>query len=354
MALRRLQVTDFRCLPSAELEIDPRYTLISGGNATGKTTLLESIYLLGRGRSFRTRRIERLVRRGGERFVVFGEVQCADRRVAVGIEGGSGGIRARIGGEPVGTLAELALTLPVQIIDPEIHQLIEDGPGRRRRFIDWGVFHVEPDFLGHWQRFHLALRQRNAALKGRQPKSLVSIWDADLIRHGNSVGMARERYVARLAVEVANLGQRLLGHAPALAYRSGWSRDLDLGAALQASWPLDQERGVTQAGPHRAELALSMGGAAVREHVSRGQQKLLAATLLLAQLRLFPPSATVKPTLLLDDPAAELDDQRLMGLIQEVTQLDIQLVATTLQAQLPGLGLPGRRYELSGTTVVAA
>ena len=246
------------------------------------------------------------------------------------------------------------MVLPVQIIDPEIHQLIEDGPGRRRRFIDWGVFHVEPDFLGHWQRFHLALRQRNAALKGRQPKSLVSIWDADLIRHGNSVGMARERYVARLAVEVANLGQRLLGHAPALAYRSGWSRDLDLGAALQASWPLDQERGVTQAGPHRAELALSMGGAAVREHVSRGQQKLLAATLLLAQLRLFPPSATVKPTLLLDDPAAELDDQRLMGLIQEVTQLDIQLVATTLQAQLPGLGLPGRRYELSGTTVVPA
>src|ERR1700726_1047807 len=99
MSLRRVQVTDFRCLQSATLELDPRFTLISGANASGKTSLLEAIYVLGRGRSFRTRRLEHLIRHGAERFVVFGEVETPDRRIPVGVEGKTTGVRAQVGGE---------------------------------------------------------------------------------------------------------------------------------------------------------------------------------------------------------------------------------------------------------------
>jgi DNA replication and repair protein RecF len=152
MSLRRLQVTDFRCLQSAAIDLDPQFTLISGANASGKTSLLEALYVLGRGRSFRTRRLEHLIRRGSERFVVFGEVDAFDRRVSLGIEGAATGVRAKLGGSKVSSLAELASLLPVQIIDPEIHRLIEEGPSGRRRFLDWGVFHVEPQFVGNWQR----------------------------------------------------------------------------------------------------------------------------------------------------------------------------------------------------------
>src|SRR5580700_4381839 len=152
-----MQVTDFRCLQSVALDLDSRFTLISGANASGKTSLLEAIYVLGRGRSFRTRRLEHLIRHGAERFVVFGEVETPERRIPVGVEGKTTGVRAQVGGEKTGSLAELALMLPVQIIDPEVHHLIEEGPSRRRRFLDWGVFHVEPSFIGHWQRYHLAL-----------------------------------------------------------------------------------------------------------------------------------------------------------------------------------------------------
>ncbi len=140
MPLRRVQVTDFRCLQSAALDLDPRFTLISGPNASGKTSLLEAIYVLGRGRSFRTRRLEHLIRHGSEQFVVFGEIESADRRIPVGVEGSASGVHARIGGAKALSLAELAVALPVQIIDPEIHRLIEEGPSRRRRFLDWGVF----------------------------------------------------------------------------------------------------------------------------------------------------------------------------------------------------------------------
>src|SRR5271165_734645 len=152
MTLRRLEVTDFRCLPHADIAFDPRYTLINGPNASGKTSVLEAIYLLGRGRSFRTRRLDHLIRSGRERLVVFGEVELSERRVSVGVEASAAGVRAQLAGQKASSLAELALVFPVQVIDPEVHRLIEEGPSGRRRFLDWGVFHVEPGFVVYWQR----------------------------------------------------------------------------------------------------------------------------------------------------------------------------------------------------------
>src|SRR5580692_1877631 len=205
MSLRRVQVTDFRCLQSAELDLDPRFTLISGPNASGKTSLLEAIYVLGRGRSFRTRRLEHLIRLGRERFVVFGEVDALERRVSLGVEGSNAGIRAKLGGDRAKSLAELAPLLPVQIIDPEIHRLIEEGPSRRRRFLDWGVFHVEPRFVADWQRYQQALKQRNAALKSRQPRQVITAWDGDVVRYGESLSTARSRYVGLLSKHAVNI-----------------------------------------------------------------------------------------------------------------------------------------------------
>ena len=353
MSLRRVQVTDFRCLQSAALELDPRFTLISGPNASGKTSLLEAIYVLGRGRSFRTRRLEHLIRHGTEQFVVFGEVETPERRIPLGVEGTSKGVRARIAGAKAASLAELALMLPVQIIDPEVHRLIEEGPSRRRRFLDWGVFHVDRSFIGHWQRYHHALKQRNAALKSRQPRAVVSAWDHDLQSYGELVTNARSEYVALLIPQAEAIGRNLLGMELALSYRPGWARDHSFSEALQLSWNHDQESGATQVGPHRAELSIRLGGRAVKDRISRGQQKLLAAALLMAQLKLFPEGAPVQPSLLLDDPAAELDDERLAGLIREVSGHSVQLVVTTLHGEFPAFGAPGRRFRVDTGSIRA-
>jgi len=351
VALSRLQVTDFRCLQSAELELDPQFTLISGPNASGKTSLLEAMYVLGRGRSFRTRRLEHLIRHGVERFVVFGEVDSANRRVPMGVEGSRAGIRAQIDGDKPSSLAELALQLPVQIIDPEVHHLIEEGPSRRRRFLDWGVFHVEQSFVGHWQRYQQVLKQRNAALKTHQPKSVVSVWDSDLVRSGELLSAARSRYVAALSPRAEAIGRNLLGMELSLSYRSGWAKDQSMAEALQQSWNHDQEAAATQVGPHRAELVIRLDGTAVKDRISRGQQKLLAAALLIAQIKLFPEGSPVQPSLLLDDPAAELDDDHLAGLIREVSSQSVQLIVTTLHGEFSAFGEPGRRFKMSGGKV---
>jgi DNA replication and repair protein RecF len=348
VSLGRLQVTDFRCLRSAELELDPHFTLISGPNASGKTSLLEAMYVLGRGRSFRTRRLEHLIRHGAERFVVFGEVHTAHRQVPMGVEGSRTGIRAQIDGDKPSSLAELALQLPVQIIDPEVHHLIDEGPSRRRRFLDWGVFHVEQSFVGHWQRYQQVLKQRNAALKAHQPRSVVSVWDSDLVRSGELLSAARARYVTTLSPRAEAIGRNLLGMDLSLSYRSGWPKEQTMAEALQQSWTHDQEAGATQIGPHRAELAIRLDGAAVKDRISRGQQKLLAAALLIAQVKLFPEGSPVQPSLLLDDPAAELDHDRLGGLIREVSSQSVQLVVTTLHGEFSAFGEPGRRLQMSG------
>ncbi len=345
MTLRRVQVTDFRCLHQAEVDLDPQFTLISGPNASGKTSLLEAIYVLGRGRSFRTRRLHHLIRSGCERLTVVGDVEIPGR-VRLGIEGSQAGMRAKIAGEWASSLAELASAFPVQIIDPEVHRLIEEGPSRRRRFLDWGVFHVEPNFVGHWQNYRLALKQRNAALKAQQPRAIVSAWDGDLIRYGDLLTEARSRYVAQLAIEGNGLSQALLSMELGIGYRRGWDANLTLREALDRSWTSDQEFGSTQVGPQRAELTLRLDGLLVKDRISRGQQKLLAATLLIAQLKLFPQDSPVRPTLLLDDPAAELDSERLAEFIHEIRAQAVQLVVTTLHPEFSAFGTPGHRLRL--------
>ncbi len=345
MTLRRMQVTDFRCLHQAEIDLDPEFTLISGPNASGKTTLLEAIYLLGRGRSFRTRRLDHLIRTGCERLIVVGEVEIPTR-VTLGIEGSKAGMRAKIAGEMASSLAELATAFPVQIIDPEVHRLIEEGPSRRRRFLDWGVFHVEPNFVSHWHNYRQALKQRNAALKARQPRAIVSAWDAAVIRYGDLLTEARSRYVARLLTEGQALSRALLGMELGLSYREGWDVNLTLREALDRSWNNDQETGSTQVGPQRADLSLRLDSLPVKDRISRGQQKLLAAALLIAQLKIFPEQSPVRPTLLLDDPAAELDSERLGELIHEVRAQAVQLVVTTLHAEFTAFGTPRHRLRM--------
>jgi DNA replication and repair protein RecF len=147
-----------------------------------------------------------------------------------------------------------------------------------------------------------------------------------------------------LAEHVTTIGRNLLGMELALHYRPGWVRDQSFAEALQQSSAQDRLNGYTQVGPHRAELSIRLNGMAVKDRISRGQQKLLAASLLIAQLKLFPEDASVQPSLLLDDPAAELDSDRLAGLIREVSGHSVQLIVTTLHGEFSAFGTPGRRF----------
>jgi DNA replication and repair protein RecF len=348
MSLERLTIEEFRCVERAELEFDGRCNLISGENASGKTSLLEAIFFLGRGRSFRSTRNESLIRTGAREFSLVARIHHGGVSQPLGMRFGADGIEARYAGRPVAGLAELATRLPVQAIDPEVHRLVNGGPQERRRYLDWGVFHVEPTFVDHWRRYQRALRQRNAALKAGQSPALVHAWDSELIESGEQVVRYRQTYVTGLRDSVRELGKRLLGAEVEIGLHQGWSAERGLAEALELSFARDLERGMTHAGPHRADLSIRVSGETARDRVSRGQQKLLASAMLLGQLKHDSSLGSGVATLLVDDPAAELDPSHLERLLREVLSLPSQLFITSLDPLNPVLrGLPeGRRFHV--------
>ncbi len=342
MPLSRVRITTFRCLREADLELSPRRNYIYGPNGAGKTTLLEAVFVLGRGRSFRTRQMRRLVQHGAEGFAVFGEVQAEEGAHRVGVAYHAGRLEKKVDGQAASGMAELAALLPVHAIDPSMHALIEGGPSERRRFLDWGVFHVEPAYLESWKRYRRVLSQRNAVLKQAASLEELRPWSNALAEAGGLVDESRQRYLGRLGPFTSELGRRLLGRPLMLDYRRGWGGDERLEDVLGAAVQRERHSGSTEAGPHRAELVLRLDDRRVQGEASRGQQKLAAAALILAQVALEAADRPLRSVLVIDDPAAELDGRSLERLLTVLADLPVQLVFTALAPEhlVPEPGFP--------------
>ena len=330
MPLSRLRITSLRCLRNVELELHPHRNYIFGPNGAGKTSVLEAVFVLGRGRSFRTRQMRRLVQHGSEGFAVYGEVTVEGAMRRLGVAYRTGRLEKKIDGEPAASMAELAAWLPVHAIDPSMHALVEGGPSERRRFLDWGVFHVEPRYLAEWKRYRRVLSQRNAALKRGADAAELRSWSSALAEAGTAIDASRRRYVDRLAPWVTSLGGRLLERALTLDYRRGWPADARLEDVLIESEPRDRHAGTTETGPHRAELVLRLAERRVQDEASRGQQKLTAAALILSQVAVECADRPQRSVLVVDDPAAELDADALGRLLDALAELSAQLIFTAL------------------------
>lgn len=344
MSLVQLTVEDLRCLQRAELALDPGHNLIWGNNGSGKTSLLEAIFVLGRGRSFRTRNSERLIRHGQTRLTVFGRTDGIPP-LGIGVQVARGAATtARINASPVGSLTELSEAFPVQVIEPGVHKLVEEGGFRRRRWMDWAVFHVEHGFADWWVRYTRAIKQRNAALR-HQPQQ-TAVWDPEVARLGELIADARRRMLEEMQTGWRQMVLRLSGLEVDLHYSRGWSQDVPLAQALADSRVRDQAKGLTHSGPHRADVLVRLGGRPAREVLSRGQQKLVAIAMTLVQIQLLQARTSATPTLLLDDPAAELDGPHLQGFIEEVGRLQCQRILTSLHPQFELFGRPERVFHV--------
>lgn len=336
--IHRFKASNFRCLESAELHLRPDFNLIHGANASGKTSLLEAIAYLGRGKSFRGASTANLVRHGETEFVLFGETSADGLKQKLGVRNSKEGLEVRVDGSGEGGVAALADALPLQVVDPEVHNLVAGGPELRRRFLDWVAFHVEHDHLLVWRRFRRALKQRNAALRSKASTAAMRSWNAEFVELSALLDESRRRSLDVAMDSLIEYGAGLLGTELGFEYQRGWAKERGLEQALEEGFERDVQQGATQHGPHRADLKINYDERQARKLVSRGQQKLLASAMILAATETAQTALERPLLLLLDDPAAELDGDSLARLLDAVKGLGCQVIASSLERE--ALGTP--------------
>jgi len=310
--LSRLQLSDFRNYGSAEVDLSPSLNVILGDNGSGKTSLLEAIYFIGSGgRSFRGGRLSRLVRDGAEAATLYAEVLAAEELHRLGVRRTPGGIDAiKLDGQTPKALSEVAALLPVLALHPTSVELVFGSSQLRRRFMDWGMFHVEHQFMPVWRAGSAALKQRNALLRtGRPSQRELGFWNQQLAQTSDRIEGLRRSYLAALQ---RGLDEVLVVLAPELKIRlrlqTGLQKDESYGQALDRLQTDDLRRGFSQAGFHRSDLRIESHGLVARDRLSRGQAKLVAYGMVLGQLPLIRQAGKVG-TSLVEDLAAERDEE---------------------------------------------
>ncbi len=341
-AIAQHQVTNFRNFESASIALAPGINLIYGENGSGKTSLLESVYMLASGRSFRTTRVDSLIRHDCPEALITADLQGD---IHIGFrKPRHGAHELRIDLEKQSSWERVARLLPVQILDAATFALVEGGPKERRRFLDWGVFHVEHGFLSAWRRASKCIAQRNRLLKsGRPDEDQLRAWDEELISAAIEADRSRSGYFNEFKPIFAEVLRRFsdsIGSELSICYYRGWPEDQELDSVLSKNRDLDLRYGATQFGPHRADLVMTVGNRKAAEVLSRGQQKLVVSALKIAQGTHFEGVSDTKCVYLLDDLPAELDPANRSRVVHELVDQGGQLLLTSVERNALAKSIP--------------
>lgn len=333
MHLLRLDVHSLRRLERVSLTPAAGLNLILGDNGAGKTSVLEAVHLLAYGRSFRGRVRDGLVRSGAPALEVYAEWHetATGRQRRAGLRHSGQDWQGRLDGAPVPQLGDLCAALAAVSFEPGSHALVS-GPGEpRRRHMDWGLFHVEPEFLPLWRRYARALKQRNSLLKRRGGEDQLDVWDHELAEAGEPLTRQRQQHMAQLEQVLRPISSDLapaLGEA-SLEFQPGWRRDeLSLADALLLARARDLQAGFTSVGPHRADWRVRHAARPHGEALSRGQAKATALACVLAQAGHYADRRGEWPVVLLDDLASELDRRHQKRVLDRLLAVEAQVFMT--------------------------
>ncbi len=347
MHLRWLHVHNFRNLADVYLDLSPGFNYVYGPNGAGKTALLEAIYFLARGRSFRTRKVAPLIRDHEDAVMVRARVASdADLEHEVGLrKTRSGETKLSLDGAAQTKASGLARLLPVHTLLPDSGELLFGGPGLRRGFLDWGLFHVEPRFLEVSTRYRRVLSQRNAWIKSAEGDGSLDFgmdpWAEQLLALGTALCVQRDQYLEWLQPHFDTMIGRLAPElSVSLEHYWGGLESPDLAQKkLVESWSRDVKFGSTHRGPHRGDLRilLSSGEGSqaslqdAADNVSRGQAKLIASAAILAQAELLREASGTHCVFLIDDFGAELDREHWQMFLAALVELECQVIATSTE-----------------------
>tara|TARA_B100001175_G_scaffold305366_1_gene302370 strand:+ start:413 stop:1474 length:1062 start_codon:yes stop_codon:yes gene_type:complete len=327
MFLNRLSLRNLRNIRKADLTLNQKTNIIIGENAAGKTTILESIDILSRGKSFRTNKFENLVSHNEEEFYVGAIV--GESNIKLELKKEKNKTKVLVNNKEENKQSVLAKELAVLCIHPNSHNLIEGTPLERRAFLDWGLFHMEQSFKADLARFTRALRQRNEALKSRDLKE--DVWINGLAEAGEKISAMREDYMHRLISQLEENKLHILPNVElTFSYEKGWAHNKSFLESLAERKNFDIEKGYTSVGPQNANISIKLNGKDAQKICSRGQQKLVANIMLLSQAKDFYEKKSFPSIILVDDLPAELTLEMQEKILKRLFETGSQIFLTAL------------------------
>ena len=350
MQITRLDLRNVRNLGDVSLALGAGLNLLLGDNGAGKTSVLEGLHLMAYGRSFRGRVRDGLIQRGAPALELYAEwldnPAEPERARRAGLRHSGQDWTGRLDGGDVAQIGDLCAAMKVVTVEPGSHALVSGSSEIRRRFLDWGLFHVEHDYLPQWRRYARALKQRNALLKAGAGSSQLDAWDLELVDAAAPLDTRRDAYLTRLQAAVQTVAADIapvLGQ-PELEFLPGWRRsELSLADALLVARERDRAAGHTSVGPHRADWRFRFDGPLEQALLSRGQTKQAALCGLLAQaLDCAQQHAGQWPVIALDDLGSELDRHHQAHLLDYLRPGNAQVLITG--TEVPG-HWPARVHE---------
>jgi DNA replication and repair protein RecF len=278
----------------------------------------------------------KVIMEGKEECMVRGEINQNFQQNRVGVSRSrSGALEIRINGEKIARASEVALCLPTIVLGPDSINLLIGSPVRRRSFMNWGTFHVEPLFKEVWERANRCLKQRNFALQPNvQSKDELASWTDGLIKNSLKIDEYRAHYIKNLSPLFSKVLERIGGLKEVeLHYFRGWDEKSHLNEVFDRNSEIDSKKGYTSAGFHRAELKFYIRGKPVTEMCSRGELKSLVWALKLAQGQFLlgeKASNENKPIFLVDDLGAEFDEQHRRKIQEYLYETGHQTIITAI------------------------
>jgi len=332
MIVTGIGVNGYRNLGNFNQSLSPGINVICGNNAQGKTNFIEAVYFLAFGRQFRhgsdidvikwkqkSAYITSELEKNGISYSLNIRLEARGKNLAKEI------LFDRI---PIRHMKELFGKLLIVMFSPEDLKLIKSGPGERRRFIDMEICQLSPVYYNDLKEYYKTLKQRNSLLKQIQKdKSLkvsLDIWDEQLVKHGSRITNYRDSFIKKLSDISGEIHSNLTGGAEKLSVK--YKPSITSVSSLQANQNKDILVGFTKEGVHHDDMDFYINGINVRQFGSQGQQRTVALSAKLAQIKIISETTGQNPVLLLDDVFSELDKTRQEFLLGQIH--DIQTIIT--------------------------
>jgi DNA replication and repair protein RecF len=350
MWIEKLNVNNCRLLNNVSIEFSKHLNLIVGKNASGKTSLLESLCLLSNGRSFRTTHVAEVISYNQESTLISAKINSNDAATQIGIEKSTKKTRIRINKKDIYSQAELSAYLPITVIHPGSIDLITGSPKTRRSYIDWITFYLFPDFQIKWKEYQHILKQRNYCLKEPKHHYAINQWTKELIPLQPILTNYRLQALELLKPKLDKISKHLLDSEVSLEFNSGLPNDLNLDDESLLDFynkkiEYDIRLKRTTAGVHRADFKIFMNNKIASQSASRGQLKLIAIALLLSQNEAIIESESEQGILLIDDLASELDNKNKGKLLHYLASIDKQVIITSTKS-IDNINIPWKVFHV--------